>query len=404
MKNYILLNLFSLLAILLVGCDDKEPAFSGVNKIYLTSEGALTLNETEDTKLTIDIDLTLASEKDLILNFEILDNNENVIKLEGNPVTIKAGVKKGSFQVTSSQLALLNEQKYFKIGIPILPEVNMALEKAIEILVKPDVRIPELTEAQKILIEGYKSKYNFDLNEWLGAVSYEVTIKSPATEYLDEDFTKPFTKNYKGRTIIVLDEKSTAIQPILKMTDNPMGMTEYLYWLLRKESVENPNLIGEYASPNFQAMVNKIGLSATSVESFSMSLDNIRLDMNTTPINVEFMGDVYGDVIGIPYLFKYSAWERLQKLDPNSTLPVMGYDGNMSEITVNEVIAGGGTCNPEAYLIYSTIEYDDWGNDPSDWIQPKASIDTKTGKMEFIFSFDHYSASGYTQVKVTYTK
>ena len=128
-------------------------------------------------------------------NFKILNDEDGILKLENNPVVIPAGSKSATFQVVSNQKELLVEDTYFDIGISELPSWNMELSAVLKVRVKPNPQIPQLTEAQKALIEGYKTKYGIDLNEWLGVVSCHTTVHSPADGY-SEAFAAAFTKEY----------------------------------------------------------------------------------------------------------------------------------------------------------------------------------------------------------------
>lgn len=87
-----------------------------------------------------------------------------------------------------------------------------------------------------------------------------------------------------------MSEYATVDQPILKITENPMGLTEFLYDILRKETVCNDEYwYGEYAGKYYQKMMDLIGLTKDSQETFSVSLDSIRVNMpQNGESNVEF--------------------------------------------------------------------------------------------------------------------
>ena len=133
-----------------------------MNKIYLSAQDPV-IEEMEDTPLTVSVDLTSACEQDMSFNFKILNDEDGILKLENNPVVIPAGSKSATFQVVSNQKELLVEDTYFDIGISELPSWNMELSAVLKVRVKPNPQIPQLTEAQKALIEGYKTKYGICL-------------------------------------------------------------------------------------------------------------------------------------------------------------------------------------------------------------------------------------------------
>ena len=215
MKKFYVYAMGALILPFLASCgDDKEDSgYTGVNLIYLSAENPV-VEETEATPLTVNVDLTKACEQNITLNFEILNDEKEILRLESNPVTIPAGSKSAIFQVVSNQKELLTEDTYFEIGISTFPLDNMKLNASLRVRVKPNPQIPELTEAQKILIEGYKSKYGIDLTDWLGAVTYHTKVESPASDYLPP-FAEPFTKDFDGKTIITLSDQSTEELPVL---------------------------------------------------------------------------------------------------------------------------------------------------------------------------------------------
>ena len=219
MKKLFVYTMGMFLLSLVTSCgDDKEDTgYTGVNKIYLSAENPV-IEEAEATPLTVNVDLTTACEQDVTLNFEVLDDEAGILKLVNNPVTIQAGQKKATFQVVSNQKNLLAVDTYFQIGISTIPVENMALNAVLSVRVKPDPQIPELSEEQLALIEGYKTKYNIDLTDWLGIVSCHTVVNSPADGYLTP-FVQAFTKEYDGKTIITLSEEATAEMPVLKMVD-----------------------------------------------------------------------------------------------------------------------------------------------------------------------------------------
>ena len=100
----------------------------------------------------------MTCEQDLVLNFELPDDKNGVLKLENNPVTIKAGKRSATFEVVSNQKNLLTEDTYFQVGISQFPTDNLMLNETLQVRVKPNPKIPELSPQQKALIKGYKTK------------------------------------------------------------------------------------------------------------------------------------------------------------------------------------------------------------------------------------------------------
>lgn len=230
----------------------------------------------------------MTCEQDLVLNFELPDDKNGVLKLENNPVTIKAGKRSATFEVVSNQKNLLTEDTYFQVGISQFPTDNLMLNETLQVRVKPNPKIPELSPQQKALIKGYKTKYGIDLNKWLGVLSCHTTVQSPADGYL-QPFAAAFTKEYDGKTVITLSEQATEDMPVLKMTDNPFGLTEYLYFVLRSETVADPEFWTQQPEP--QKLMKLLNWNKESKETFAVSLDAIRLkDITSTSTRLEYLG------------------------------------------------------------------------------------------------------------------
>ena len=113
-----------------------------------------------------------------------------------------------------------------------------AADEGVKIVVTPDADIPVLTPEQQKLIAGYKEKFGFDLTSLLGKVPVETTVLFNNKD--KEEFFKGKSKaSFKGFSIITLSEKATADAPILKIVDNPMGLTSFCYDVLKAKTVED---------------------------------------------------------------------------------------------------------------------------------------------------------------------
>lgn len=393
MKKFYFYAVGALMLPFLASCgDDKEDSgYTGVNQIYLSAENPV-VEETESTPLTVNVDLTTAYAQKVTLNFEILNDEKEIIRLENNPVTIPAGSKSATFQVISNQKELLTEDTYFEIGISTFPLNNMKLNSSLRVRVKPNLQIPELTESQKVLIEGYKSKYGIDLTNWLGAVTYHTKVESPASEYLPP-FAKPFTREFDGKTIITLSDQSTEELPVLKMVNDPMGLTEYLAWVLRKETIENNEFwYGEHASPAYAQIMELLSWNKANPGTFTMSLDGLKLkNISDGTATVDFLPVSVPDVRTIiPFEYTFSPWELQKK---------MIKEGNQIAVDLEKT---DGTANPAHYLQVSDVAKDELEN--GTFASPVGKIDFKAKKLTFLFVFDHAYAGGYNRATVMYEK
>ncbi len=387
----------------------KDKGYSGINYIYLSTENDPVIVESEaDRGVAVDIMLTTSLDKDIQLNFEILNDEEGALEIQGNPVTIKAGEKTASIKVVSLNKGVLVTEKYVEVSISQFPDENIQLKETLKIRFKPDPKVPELTEDQKNMIEGYKEKFGIDIYDFMGAVKYTLMIMYPGNGSLSP-FIGDYTREFEGTTIITLSEKATADLPVLKMVDNPMGLTEYLYEIFRDETIEDTEYkVGQSPKSNFECMMDAVGVNKDSEETFSVMLDSLVIDPSEK--TVEFVRDVadsYGYLIkGVDFRYSYTAWDRLKKMaeDGESIRIESGEGGKPQDIPASQMIEEGNTLDPVYYLRYSDIGYDSWENDPSDFVEPLSSIDFEKGEMTFQFSFDHYSAGGYARIYVTYKK
>lgn len=373
--------------------DSKDDSYSGNNLIYITTEQDPVIIESDTTELRAELMLTHSCEKSVRFEIEVrnlTDDKEELVRVIPSAVTVEAGKKAVSFRIVSNRKEILKEDVLLEISVKSLPETDMEVKQKLTLRMKPGLRKQELTEEQRILLEGYKER-GLDLSRWIGVIPVKVKVVYPGNSNLAPLLTG-FTRNYEGKTVMTLSEKSTESQPVLKMVENPMGLTEFLYWLLKQETIENDGYwYGEDASPLYAEMMDLIQLSKTSQEKFEVALDNIRVMFPRNQKSViEFIGqrpDSYGDPqVVVPFDYSYTAWDRLKKwLD----------EGNEK---AQECVSGGATVEPAFYFVYSSIDADGWENEPSDWFEPKAGLDLANGKMTFDFCFDHLSAGGYAHV------
>ena len=61
--------------------------------------------------ITVDVLLATSVENDAVINFELLDNADDILRLENGAVQIKAGEKTARFKGTFNRQSLLNNQR-----------------------------------------------------------------------------------------------------------------------------------------------------------------------------------------------------------------------------------------------------------------------------------------------------
>lgn len=383
MKKILFFGCIAAALLSFVGCEETGNDYDGTNYIYLSAkDGKTTLFEADSAPLTVEVMLTKALEEDLALTFA-LQGTEGVVELAGNPVTIKAGEKTASLDIVSLNKNILEAAANYTLSLDastVLPE-GVALKDAFTFVVTP-VAVEALTDAQKAIIEAYKTATDIDLSKYLGVVNVSTVITGT-----DPDTYEPLApQTVTGKTIITLSESSTADVPVLKMVANPMGIQDHMYQILRSVTVDADDYwYGEYALECYASFMNAINWSKTSTEVFAMSLDGIKLNSDKS---IEYLGDGKDqydeDITVVPFDYSFSAYDR--ELSVN--------------IEKDDEWAPDATANPYYHLNCDDITEDlyEGGN----WVEASAEISNES----LVFTFCTYACyldGDYTRVVATYT-
>ena len=376
-------------------CDDDNTGnggYEGTNYIYLsTQEGKTTLYETDTDPLVVEVMLTAALEEDLVLDFA-LTGTEGVVSLEGNPVTIKAGEKTGSFNVVSNNANVLEATANYTITLASdadLPE-NVELKEPLAFVVTPViVEEQDPTDEKAALLNAYKEATGIDLSKYIGLVNVSTVITGT-----DPDSGEPLEpKTVNGKTLIELSEEATAEAPVLKMTTNAMGIEDHMYQILRSVTVDADDYwYGEYTMPCYETLMTALNWNKTSEEVFSMSLDGITFDAEGA---ISFLGEgtsQYGDpIIIVPFDYSFTAYDReLAAIADGSLNPSEDPDW-MSDATAN----------PYYHLNCDDIT-EDWYEMEGNWIEASASVSETALTFTFCV-YGCYLDYDYTRIVATYT-
>lgn len=395
MKFRLVLGLFVMSLFVMSSCSNDDDGYSGVNEAYITTEGTKTLTVGEEAQeISAKIMLTRKVDKVTTLKVKVTNRTDakaQAVKIEPESVVIKQGEREATFKVgLADNLSLIEEQK---VEVSIETQGLITAKENLKIVVKPALNISELSAKQKQLLIGYKTK-GMDITPFLGKQKVKTTITTAKDGYL-KGFEKEKTTVVEGITVITLAENSTADMPILEMTENPMGMTDFFYFLMKKETIENDEYwYGEYAGPNYAKVMKLINWNKTSKEKFSAVLKNIKIEAPKSNVsNIAYIGkgkDAYGDVIDVvPFEFSYTAWDRLKKLIDA---------GNKEAIEYNKT---GASSNPGLFINNSKINSDDY--ESGAYKKTTGSIDYNTGKMTFDFITSHSNGGDYVVVKAEYS-
>ena len=390
MKKILFFGCIAAALLSFVGCEETGNDYDGTNYIYLESLGGnTTVWEQDETPLAVTVMLTSALSEDLNLTFAV-EGTEGVLDIEGNPVTIKAGQKTASFAIVSKNADKVTSVENFKVVLDaatVLPD-KVQLKEGFSFVVR-SAAVSALTDAQKAIIEAYKTATGIDLSKYLGVVNVSTVITGT-----DPDTYEPLDpKTVTGKTIITLSESATAEIPVLKMIVNPMGIQDHMYQILRSVTIENDEywFPEEDAYPSYATLTETISWSKTSKEMFSMSLDGIRM----TQEGIEFLGEYVPDPeypedvnVHVPFEFEFTAYDREVAALADGTL------------VHDEDWAYDATADPAYHLNNDDISED--GYEGGNWVEASAEISNES----LVFTFCTYACyldGDYTRVVATYT-
>lgn len=393
-KNILFLTAFITSLLTLVGCtteDNANGAFLGENKIVLIPQTSLYLKDNSTDELTIDVLLVKALSTPIKLQFALQGNtlgDKKILDIENPTIEFFAGQKKAQIKIKSSSRKAITETT--KINLLLVGNNStLPLEKHLEIFLQPFTATEELTTAQIALLELYKSK-GLDLFPLIGEVEMTGTIGFPGGGNLETLYDKK-TIQISGITTFTLSEKATAEKPVLKMVSNAMGLEGYLYQLFRDLTIDDLvfwNNQSPDAPPANKNIMELIGLTRTSQETFEVMLDDIEVNLSTKEISYIGKGEnFYGDDINIvPLTYKYSAFERLQKwIDEKNPIAI-------------ENIENGGNINPASIVNNEDILNDEYKNET--W--SATTVLWTKDSLSFKFIMGHSEAGGYINVTSNY--
>lgn len=424
MKKYLATALTLILGVFMVACSDDEETtgYKGKNTVTLAVEsGATTLIEDEDEVVTVSVTLDRAYSQNVSLSVQVQGTEPERLVVTPQPVTIAAGSTKATFEVQSSKQGNLAGQLQYTLTCGDL-QSDMTMGSTVTINLRPRTGMDDLTDTQLALIESWKNNYGIDVTPWMGQISLEGDVTEPG-DGLTDPFVEQKSYMLNGKSVITLGEGCTEDKIVLKMVDNPLGMTNVLYDWLRKNTIEDEvNFTQGYGGPIVMDLIN---WNKNTQETFNVSLDGIEIDLTeaqtedgVTTFDVKFVKEgtayvlgldgnpvnvVYDEEAGpepatyskeswIPFTYEYTAWSRLlQKVAENddSALELFNTDG---------------TADPEYYLLPSDVNYDMFESEENNfYVEPKGSINFQDGTMEFVFPADHVYAGGYARVNVKYS-
>lgn len=371
------------------------------NYVSISAEGNNIINEDDDEEVKFNILIGNTLTADATINLSLEGNDDNVATLSHSTISLKAGAKTASFTVKSNKKSLLKSDRVLTVKAT-FSDANMKTDgKAVTLTIKPDSDIPVLTAEQQKLIEGYKQNLNIDLTKILGKVKVDTKVTFNDDDKIDINNNQD-TRSFSGVTIITLSEKATADKPVLKMVSNAMGMAAFNYEMLRKRTVEDTEFWTQM--PYSKAVMENINYDYNK-ETFTMTLDGIEVNPN---MSLKFTGSkvtMYEEEITtVPFDYTFSAWNRLKAMaDANQSFVVDGGE-TQTEVSVQDIIDGGGSLNPYSFFDNTDIVTDGENTDYTTiYVAPTGKIDFTSGKMTFAFPWYLENTNGCQRVEATYT-
>lgn len=377
--------------------DDKQMT----NYVSISAEGNNIINEDDDEEVKFNILIGNTLTADATISLSLEGNDDNVATLSHSTISLKAGAKTASFTVKSNKKSLLKSDRVLTIKAT-FSDANMKTDgKAATLTIKPDSDIPVLTAEQQKLIEGYKQNLNIDLTKILGKVKVDTKVTFNDDDKIDINDNKD-TRSFSGVTIITLSEKATADKPVLKMVSNAMGMAAFNYEMLRKRTVEDTENWTQM--PYSKAVMEHINYDYKK-EAFTMTLDGIEVNAD---MSLKFTGSKVNvleeEITTVPFDYTFSAWDRLKAMaDANKSFVVDDGD-TKTEVSVQDIIDGGGSLNPYSFFDNTDIVTDGENTDYTTiYVAPTGKIDFTSGKMTFAFPWYLENTYGCQRVEATYT-
>lgn len=403
MKNFKFLCVAMLTLLLASACNEKEEE-QMTNQLSLSIEGQSEMAENDKEVINVKAALSFTPQKDVTVELNLTGNDGDVVKLSESKLVFKAGEKVKNITVTSNDKHLVKGQRAMTLSVLSTSDANVKALEPVSFVIKQDSDIPQLTAKQQQLIKGYKDKFGIDLMRFIGKLKVRAEVV-----YCNDDKAEWFGGKdkdvFEGYTIITLSDKATANKPILKMTENAMGLNSFFYNLLLRKTLEDKVYFCD--QPYGQA-VSKVLKFDRKKEYFKTALDNIVLKPTKGTISYLAMAkDLYDTPIKtVPFIFEFSAWNKLQEIAKKGNVTVevkTSADEKPFNVTItDDVLIAGGSIDPYRWFCRSTLIKDDYGKDPSNWFMPTAKFDLKKGTMSFDFPYDFDEASDYMQFHVTY--
>lgn len=409
------------LAFAAASCSDRKDEPEVINHIYFSiPDGNSSITDNTDETVTVAISLSSPVAAATSFTVEVTGGDASLLSLGGNPVNIAAGSTTGTFTVSSANTGTVTQSTSFGFTISNLNPTKFDIAQNATVTLLPAANESPLTPEQQALVKHWRTAYGIDLTPWIGSVALQGTIEFPGNGNRTP-FILPKTIQLNGNSVFAISSDADETTPVLDMTENPFGMTEYLYQTFRQLTVDDSEYFALEDDGNGLELMDLIKWNASSEESFTVSLPGLRLtNISNGKATVEFVAEgddyilnangepIYSSLLEsdlvyayhtswIPFDYQFTAWNRQLALIENGDPLAL------------ELQTYGVSAAPACYLGLSDVLEDYWEIDedeedvPNLYVEPKAEIDFNAGTMTFVFPFDTEDQYGYSRITVTYT-
>lgn len=287
---------------------------------------------------------------------------------------------------------------------------------------------PVLTEAEKKLLEAWKTKFDMDLKPFLGTMICNGTVRENGEDLLPMFAKSRLVPIRNQKMTVEISKQATEDMPILSFTKNALGLANYWrdVWLLltweNREFWNDPR--HPYVAPAVKNIVKALNWTEDTYVEFDVAMPIIKIDPNNKGA-VLFTGTKTQAVTGMIPDAKHTAEqldEMARDLDPVYELY---YDSEnldnaiqfnvplykkLVELTkLPEWIdkglrddVQGASISPFQIMDTKTIKTDTWKDDidHTQYEEPKGTIDFVKKEIH-IRTISSLENSGYTLIDIT---
>lgn len=472
-----------LIMFLLLSCDNEDkkeieqaaeksketPKVQLIPTDFIITLDEASLTDGESKELTLTMKLGKKPDVDMSVKLALTPKNESDALyasalgfVSGEAVAndfemkLAKGATSGSVKIKqNSKFAkriLANLTYQVKVSKVVGKEVDHTKIEGKELIFNKKADVPDLSAAQLGILE--KHPY---LKKWIGTVQVvtKVKIDGDNSGLAEQGFpVGGEDKTYTGTSVITLSDQASLTNPSLKIINNAMGLKDYTWMVFKKETLENDfrgkpandptHSNHKWLSDEMKAVWKAVNWTASTSETFDLSLDNLVLSPNAEDQTqgkvkfIEWKGVETGqwkldervkgnlvqydqDIYAVNFQYAFSAWDRFMRLkDTDKALGAIYKSNVIDDGSGSDVLV-----DPNYFMYYTSNlrksevptyavkagHPSDYAFSDGDWADDMSfaegvtgsSYDTRKGEMKFKFMMDTQGSGDWMQVSVTYS-